>query len=180
MTESTSCLALLENRTERLPTSYSYKLAPGTAGQYGLDVAFPDQMDINEQAMSVWLHFADGNRRDGVGDLLEVGGIRTDRHRSNPIVLFDHGKQVTLPIALAEDRVTKAYTVVLDPVAQTGKANAFFYQGTGIAGTNKDDEYQHALLCQQLFGLILRLVQLHKMDQPLERVFQLLFLHFLS
>jgi len=84
-----------------------YKLAPD-ARQYGLEVAFPDNLQINESKMSVIVPFADGNRRDGVGDLLEVVGINTERHIKNPIVLFDHGKQVSLPIALTEDRETKA------------------------------------------------------------------------
>lgn len=144
-------IQILETRTKRLP-NWSYKLAPSNS--YGMDVAFSEQLDIDEGNMSVWIPFADGNRRDGVGDLLEVTGINTERHRANPIVLFDHGKQVTLPVALAEDRNTKAYTVVIDPVSRSAKANAFFYQGKGLQGVEGDKEYDHALFCQQLFDLI--------------------------
>jgi len=129
----------------------SYKL---TEGHYGLDVLLPDLLDLNEKAMSVVLPFADGNRRDGVGDLLEVTGIRTERHQRNPIVLFDHGKHVHEPIALAQDPVTKTYAVVIDPVSRSARANCFFYQGKGLAKTDPEHEYQHALFCEQLFDLI--------------------------
>ena len=143
-------LAVLRGRGKR-QDGFSYKLS---TAEYGLDVILPEQLDIDENKMSVWIPFADGNRRDGVGDLLEVGGIRTDRHRSNPIVLFDHGKNVNLPIALAEEPETKAYSVVIDPITKSARANAYFYKGTGILGTNKGQEYEHALFCEQLFDLI--------------------------
>lgn len=141
---------VLDRRSKRL-AGYSYKLL---GDQFGYDVPLPEQMDIDENAMSVWIPFADGNRRDGVGDLLEVGGIRTERHQANPIVLFDHGKKVDLPIALTEDRETKAYTVQIDPVNQIAKGNAYFYQGTGMPGEDKEKEREHALFCEQLFDMI--------------------------
>jgi hypothetical protein len=134
---------ILNKRGEQLP-NYAYKLS---AGQYGMDVVLPDSLDIDESRMSVWIPFANGNRRDGVGDLLDVRGIQTDRHRANPVVLFDHGKVITLPIALAEDPQTKAYTVQIDPDLQTATANAFFYQG---------ENGEHALFCEQLFDLIVK------------------------
>lgn len=143
-------------RTKYLP-EFSYKLQGGT---YGMDVAFGDTLDIDEKNMSVWIPFADGNRVDGVGDLLEVGGIDCSRHRMNPIVLFDHGKQVTLPVALAEDRHTRQYTVVIDPVTKGAKANAFFYQGNksldpaSLARAGVSSDYEHALFCEQLFDLM--------------------------
>lgn len=137
---------LSDNRSSATAT----KLA-GT-NQYGLDVAF-DTIDIDEKNMAVVIPFADGNRRDGVGDLLEVGGIDTSRHRMNPVVLFDHAKEVKLPIALAEDRNTKAYTVIVDPETRTARAQAFFYQGTGINGVDRDREYDHAVFCEQIFDL---------------------------
>lgn len=120
----------------------AYQLADG---RFGMDMAIQGDMDINENTMSVWIPFASGQRRDGVGDLLEIGGIRTDRHQLNPIILFDHGQKVQLPIALAEDPKTKVYTVELDPVSQTARANAFFYQGS---------DSEHAIFCEQLFDLM--------------------------
>lgn len=92
-----SIQTILSARSKRLP-GYAYKYAPNA---YGLDTAFIGEPEIDESQCSIWIPFADGNSRDGVGDLLEVGGIDTTRHKKNPIVLFDHGKQVTLPIGLA-------------------------------------------------------------------------------
>lgn len=129
---------------------FSYPLA---GNQFGLDSAAGD-FTLDERAMSVWVPFADGRSRDGVGDLLEVEGIRTDRHRQNPIVLFDHGKEVSLPIALAEDRNTKQYTVEIDPINRTARLNAFFYQGTGLKGVERDREKDHAVFCEQLYDLV--------------------------
>lgn len=156
---ATDPLAALSRRTKRIPhQAYPLKLlgVPGAAtNHYGLDVVLgvcdeaPD-----EKEMSVWINFADGNKKDGVGDILEIGGIDTERHRKNPIVLFDHGKEVKLPVALAEDPKTLEYTVTLDPISKVGKAKAFFYRGTGLSGVTKSDEYDHAVFCEQLFDLI--------------------------
>lgn len=144
--------AALPEHEERA-LGWGYKLVAGE-GQYGLDTLFPDSMDIDEGRMSVVIPFADGNRRDGVGDLLEVEGIRTERHRANPICLFDHGKNVQLPIGLAEDPDSKAYTVYIDPISKTASAQAFFYQGKGLVGLDGGDAYDHAVFCEQLFDLI--------------------------
>lgn len=153
------------NETKRL-TGYSYKLMglgniPGLpaqeqANQFGLDVPFgPDDLEIDENQMSCVIPFADGNRVDGSGDVIEVAGIKTERHRANPIVLFDHGKQVTLPVALSEDPITKLYTVEIDPIAKKAKGKAFFYQGKwGGKNFNGATEYDHALFCEQLFDLL--------------------------
>lgn len=141
-------LAILETRHKRLD-GFSYKLNGDR--QYGLDVVMSGDLDLDEGTMSVVIPFADGNARDGVGDLLEVGGIRTERHQQNPIVLFDHGKQVSLPIGLAEDPATGEYTVRIDPVVQRASAKAFFYQGKGGLG---GEDYDHALFCEQLFDLM--------------------------
>lgn len=148
----TDTTAILAGRTERLP-GLCYKLA-GPSNRYGLDVALPDTLDIDTGRMAVRIPFADGTRRDGVGDLLEVGGINLSRHVKNPICLFDHGKSIPLPIGLAEDPETNAYTVELDPVAKTATANVFFYRGKGLHGVGKDTEFQHALFCEQLYDLI--------------------------
>ena len=150
MTTALDVMELLEARNKRLP-GCSYKLG---SGQYGMDLAIDGPMGIDKGRMSVVIPFADGARRDGVGDLLEVGGIRTERHIRNPVVLFDHGKKYELPIGLAEDPETKQYTVVIDPVAQKASLTCFFYQGKGINGLDKGKEFEHALFCEQLFDLI--------------------------
>lgn len=133
---------VIQERNKRMD-NYSYKLQ--TSG-YGLDVQFGQHFDINENEMSVTIPFADGNRRDGVGDLLEVGGIDTERHRKNPIFLFDHGKQISLPVGKTEDPKTGEYTVFLDPQSKVASCKAFFYQG--------GSSYEHGLFCEQLFDLI--------------------------
>lgn len=144
---------VLDSRSKRLD-NFSYKLA---GSNYGLDVAIADDAEIDESAMAAWILFADGNRRDGVGDLLEVGGIDTSRHRKNPIVLFDHGKGnsewAAWPIALAEDPQTKAYTVEINPELKTARVKAFWYQGQGIQGADRTKEKEFAVYCEQLFHL---------------------------
>ncbi len=135
-------LAGLHNQDRIL--AYKFK-APE---RYGVGTAFSDHLDIDEKAMSVKFPFASGKRRDGVGDLLEVTGIRTERHRQNPVILFDHGKTIALPIGLAEDPTSKEYTVFIDAVDQTAWCKAFFYQDS------KNSE--HKLLCEQLFDLVVK------------------------
>lgn len=134
---------LLNSREKYLP-DYCYKLAE--TGSYGLDTTISNDFIVNESEMSVTFPFASGLRRDGVGDLLEIGGIRTDRHFLNPIVLLDHAKYANFPIGLAEDPKTKAYTVFLDPITQTATVKAFFYQSL------KDSA--HSLFCEQVFDLM--------------------------
>lgn len=130
------------------PATYSYKLA---TGQFAANTVSFEKPTIDVAKMSVEIVFADGNRRDGVGDITEVGGIITERHQKNPIVLFDHAKVVNLPVGLAEDPETKAYTVVIDEQSRIAKGNVFFYQGKNLPiGAAKD----HALFCEQLFDLI--------------------------
>lgn len=108
-------------------------------------VSFPDQLDIDENRMAVTVPFADGSRRDGVGDVIEVGGIDFSRHQRNPVVLWEHGKaNVSMPIAMAEDPETKQYTVVVDEANRMAKGKAFFYQGNDA----------HGIFCEQLFHLI--------------------------
>lgn len=133
---------LLQSRNKQL-LGYAYKLSD--AGSYGYDVSI-GEMDIDEANMAITIPFASGERRDGVGDLLEVAGINTERHRRNPVVLFDHGKQVTLPVGLAEDPKSKAYTIRIDPDQRMAWCKAYFYQ----SALQKD----HATFCEQLFDLM--------------------------
>lgn len=143
--EISSACRILDTRSKYLD-GFGYKL--NDAEGYGLDVALPNELEIDENAMSITFPFADGRHRDGVGDLLEVGGIQVDRHITNPVVLFDHGKEVKLPIGKAEDPNTKAYTVFLDQVNQVALCKAFFYQ------SHKDTA--HALFCEQLFDMMVK------------------------
>jgi hypothetical protein len=145
-------LDILNARSKHLP-GYGYKLGNN---QYGMDAVINEKPDFDTAKMSLWLTFADGNRRDGVGDLLEVGGIRTERHLKNPLCLFDHSKKIDLPIGMARDRDTWEYTVLLDPVNQIAKLNCFFYDGKGIKGVDRRDEYSHALFCEQLYDLAIK------------------------
>lgn len=146
----------LDGRGMEPSPTFSYKLFGGPqASGFGLDVAIGDELEVDEGHMSLVIPFADGQRRDGVGDLLEIGGIRLDRHRINPVVLFDHGKQVVLPIGMAEDPESREYTVNLDTVAQKASLKCFFYQGKGPIpeGVEVDEQYKHAVFCEQLFDL---------------------------
>lgn len=139
----------LQERLKR-QNGYSYRLE---GDKFGLDVAIDGDYEVDESEMSLVVPFADGNRRDGVGDLLEISGIDVSRHRVNPIALFDHGKSVTLPLGLFCDSKSQEYTVMLDPIAKTAKGKLFVYQGSGIPNAKKDQEYPHAVFCQQIFDL---------------------------
>ena len=139
-------------RTKQYPGA-GYELGKG---QFGLDVPFGSNLEIDEGTMSVVIPFADGARRDGVGDLLEVGGINCERHRMNPVVLFDHGKQTVLPVAISEDPQSHAYTVDIDTVNRVARGKAFFYSGKGLSGVGRDEDYRHAVFCEQLFHMIVK------------------------
>src|SRR3990167_241289 len=146
-------LGIVERRGKSIP-GQAYKLS---GNQYGMDVAIADSLDIDESEMSLWLPFASGERRDGVGDLTEVGGIRTERHIGNPIALFDHGKNTSLPIGLCEDPNSREYTVLIDPINQTAKAKIFFWQGNkGLDSIDGEQKKDHALLCEQLFSMMVK------------------------
>lgn len=136
----------------------SYKL--DDSGLYAMDATMPEVIDMDEGKMSMWIYFADGNRRDGVGDLININGISTERHRKNALVLWDHGKSgVALPIGMGWERDRNGkydpnkYTVHMDPDRRQGKVNAFFYQGKGIPGQDRSKEYDHALFCEQLYHM---------------------------
>lgn len=145
----------LRGRAKAMPTGHAYEIE-SRPGQYGLDVVLPQDVRLDESRMGIWIPFADGNKRDGVGDLLEVEGIDLSRHQANPIVLFDHGKKVALPVATASDPDTGAYTVAIDAKARTAGAMAYFYQGKGMAGVGNDAEYAHAQFCEQLYDLMVK------------------------
>lgn len=149
----TSYNNILDARSKSLnPLNYSYKLQQG----YGIDTFLSGNLQINENEMSVILPFASGERRDGVGDLVEISGIQTERHKKNPIVLWDHGRHVSLPIGISEDPITGEYGVVLDTENQRALGKCWFYRGKGLKNTNREDEYEHALFCMQLWDLVVQ------------------------
>jgi hypothetical protein len=154
-------LSILSSRKELDSTRFGYLLEENRK-LYGIDSVFPEDSDgwVDEKNMALWIPIADGNRRDGVGDLLEVQGIVSERHRKNPVVLFDHGKQVTLPIAMACERNDDGqydrtkYTFQIDANERNARLNAYFYQGKGMTGVERGKEYDHALFTEQLYDMV--------------------------
>ena len=151
---SEAFLQLLERKD--LPEGYSRQLG---GGRYALDVPLPDALDIDANEMSVVIPFASGERRDNVGDLLEVSGIDLSRHVKNPLVMFDHGQgDVKLPVGMAQNPKTGQYSVEIDPAAKLARGKAWFYQGKGSfedgGKASKEDQFEHALCCEQLFDMI--------------------------
>lgn len=151
-------LGVLETRTKRVEGA-SYRI--GASDRFGLDVVIPEKQDIDIARKSVWILFASGERRDEGGDLVHIDGISLERHRPNPVVLFDHGKGqhkwASWPVAMAEDPKTGAYTVKLDTIKKEATLNAFWYQGkSDIPSSQKDDEKEFAQYCDQLYDLIAR------------------------
>ncbi len=138
-----------------LPTdAYSYKLAgDGANAHFALDVLSETPPEISESEMWAWVCYASGQARDGVGDLLEVSGIDFSRHRKSPTALFDHGKQIVMPIGTVEDPKTGAYMSEVDNFNKTARDRVHFYQGKGLANVDRQKEYEHAIFCAQLFDL---------------------------
>lgn len=147
-------LTILDGRSKDLPPDqFSYKLQ---GGSFGMDVPMVGNLDIDESTMSMWIPIADGNRRDGVGDLLEVTGINVSRHVKNPIVLFDHGKEVHRPIARArqDPKDINSYTFTIDAVNKTAGCRAYFYQGKNSCGlTGGCEPGTHGQFCEELFDM---------------------------
>lgn len=139
-------LAILTQRKpwegEIRPFHYAYKLAEAHYGQ--AMTSRPDAILVDEKRMTARIPFADGTRRDRVGDLIEIAGIRTDLHIQNPQGLLDHGKYLHLPIAMCEDRDTGEYTVEL--AGNVANANLFFLQ--------TDLEHEQGKAAEQVFDLI--------------------------
>ncbi len=155
---------ILDARTKDLSgPGVCYKLG-GTSLMYGMDVADMSDQPPNEQEMSFVLPFANGQRRDGVGDLLEVGGIDLERHQKNAINLFDHGKHVALPIGMSWERDETGkydpsrYTVQLDPNNQTAITKCFVWQGCddGLIASSTPGLKDHAVCCEQYFHMIVK------------------------
>jgi len=66
---------------------------------YAVD-AFP--LNVDESKMCATGVLAT-NALDRQGDVMDIKGIRTDRHQFNPIALIDHGLWYPLPIGKTED-----------------------------------------------------------------------------
>lgn len=161
---NSSWLDVINAREKNLP-NYAYKLADSqgkfSSNSYGVDTNFDSEPVINTEEMSVMFPFASGLRRDGVGDLLEISGINTERHQKNPLILFDHSKQCALPIATARDPLTKEYCVYLDADNKVATCKAFFYTnrqsgqtpGTNVTGTT---QFEHEVFCAQIFDMLVK------------------------
>lgn len=151
-------LDVLNSRSKELsPLLYSYKLGPGNS--YGLDVAVDGDLQIDQSAMTMWIPIADGNRRDGVGDLLDVTGIKTERHYKRPLVLFDHGKTISLPIARAREipHDPQSYTFKIDAVNKKAGLKAYWYTGREQCDPELGcKQHDHALFCEQLFDMAVK------------------------
>jgi len=63
---------------------------------------------------------------DRVGDMLDVAGIRTENHQSNPVVFWDHARHLTFPIGKTKD-LAGAYTVQILDGDQGGVATQVTY-----------------------------------------------------
>jgi hypothetical protein len=62
---------------------------------------------------------------DRIGDVVDIPGIRTANHQRNPVVFWNHAKQLTLPIGKTVDGAG-SYTVILSDNAAT--QTTFFSQ----------------------------------------------------
>lgn len=157
--QADDCLIVLGNRTDERQCGVSYKT--NGYSPFGMAVSFPEEMEVNEKDMCLWIPIADGGRKDDVGDRIDVAGIRTERHVKNPIMLFDHGKNVQLPIGMAavwDPSVCKydlnKYTYKCDPATQKAGALTYFWQGKGsMSGPDRDRQKDHAIFCEQLFHM---------------------------
>jgi hypothetical protein len=72
------------------------------------------------------------NRRDWVGDVVDVGGVVTTEHQSNPIILYDHGKWSPFPVGVSESPDGK-YCVWKDVDSQVITQKTFFHNKTAFA-----------------------------------------------
>lgn len=150
----------LASRAKNLDKSQFAYQPEGGIAPFALDTLIPSQIKFDQSKMMLSLPFADGQRRDGVGDLLEVGGIDFSRHITNPCVLFDHGKSLNLPIAMACAWDADAgrydlskYGCYSDTVTKRAWADATFYQGRGMKGVEGQREFDHAVLCEQYYHM---------------------------
>lgn len=87
------------------------------------------QLDVDESAMSASNILAT-TVRDRQGDILETDGISLTAHRANPVVLWDHGRQHTLPIGKTESP-SGLYTVNRGNDVLTEKT--YFSQSSPVA-----------------------------------------------
>jgi HK97 family phage prohead protease len=113
---------------------HQYKTGHG----FGLFTPAVKSVELDHSTMSATGVFATTSL-DRVGDVLDVSGIVTDNHKRNPITLWNHGQQLSLPIGICESP-DKVYTVVIDPEAGEARCTTFFSQ--------------HLLEAEQIYNLI--------------------------
>lgn len=158
--EKMQSLNFLDARTKDFPDldpySFSYKIA---GSNFGLDIPVVGDLEVDEGTMSLVIPAADGNDRDGVGDLLEITGINTSRHIRNPLALFDHGKEISRPIGRCrqDPKDVSSYTFKIDAVNKKAGARCFFYQGLNdCATTGECPTGTHSHFCLELFDMASR------------------------
>jgi hypothetical protein len=106
----------------------SYKFAPGLRA---LDAITPKEPTFDTGRMSATAVLST-TALDREGDVLEVAGIWTDNHRTNPIAMLDHGVYWPLPIGKTVDPDGN-YTVAIDPDAGECIETTFFSQSCPVA-----------------------------------------------
>ncbi len=106
----------------------SYKFAPGL---HALDAITAKEPTFDTGRMSATAVLST-TARDREGDVLEVAGIWTDNHRTNPIAMLDHGVYWPLPIGKTVDPDGN-YTVAIDPDAGECTETTFFSQSCPVA-----------------------------------------------
>jgi hypothetical protein len=150
-------IQFLDARSKNFPSldsiHYSYKLA---GSSFGIDVPIIRDLEIDESTQSLFIPAADGNRRDGVGDLVEVTGILTERHQKRPLILFDHGKSVQLPIARARKIAHQpdTYSFTVNMGEKTAGCRAYFYTGKEDCDESLGcKQYDQAVFSNEIFDM---------------------------
>ena len=116
-----------------------YKLA-GDGASVALAVnTQPPDVDANR--MSVGPVIISTPTPDRVNDIVIPAGVKLDNYRKNPVVLWEHGFQLTTPIAKSED-ADGNLTVFVD--GDTVKATSYFSQ------SNKESEQIFSLLADKI------------------------------
>ena len=80
-------------------TLYFCKSGP-LAGQFAIDTV--SEPAIDEAAMTVRMRISTP-QIDRVNHVVKQSGLRTDLYQNNPVVLYGHGLEISLPVAQSED-----------------------------------------------------------------------------
>jgi len=99
--------------------NFAYEIAKGV---WGLDAAESAPVVTDDTALSArfCLSTTDADRD---GDIVEVRGLDFGPHRANPVVLFNHGRQMPFPVALSQ---TPDGTYTVEVMGEKAYGRAFF------------------------------------------------------